>query len=87
MYRETMYADPRVIMTMDDAELAFGRSLATFMSACTPIERHLLEGHPLSDTHLDLIATTAAGLQTAIVVWKQKNGIPINRPDNLDEQS
>jgi hypothetical protein len=82
-----MYIALEVIMTMDDAELAFGRSLAAFMAACTPIEKHLLDGHPLTDTNLELIATTAGGLQTAIAVWKQKNGIPINQPTNSDTSS
>ena len=53
---------------MDEAEVAFGRLLAAFMSASTPIEKYLLDGRPLTDTNLELIATTAAGLQTAIVV-------------------
>lgn len=72
---------------MDETEVAFGRTLATFMSACTPIEKHLLEGHPLTETNLELISTTAAGLQTAILVWKDKHGIPINRPTTLDTDS
>ena len=62
-------------MNADDREVAFGRSLAAFMSACTPIEEHLLEGLPLSETNLQLISTTAAGLQTAIQVWMRKNGV------------
>ena len=72
---------------MDEAEVAFGQSLAAFMSACTPIEEHLMEGKPLTDTNLELISSVTQGLQTALVAWRQKNGIPINRPDNLDGQS
>jgi hypothetical protein len=72
---------------MDDTEVAFQRSVAAFIFACTPIEKHLLEGHPVTETNLELIATTAAGLQTAIQVWKRKSGMPINRPANLDTSS
>ena len=72
---------------MDEADVAFAQSLAAFMSACTPIEQHLMEGKPLTDTNLELISTVTLGLQTALVVWKQKNGNPINRPANLDGQS
>jgi hypothetical protein len=38
---------------MDEADVAFGQSLAAFMSACTPIEQHLMDGKPLTDTNLD----------------------------------
>ncbi len=72
---------------MDEAEVAFGQSLAMFMSACSPIEQHLMDGKPLTDTNLELISTVTMGLQTAIVVWKQKNGIPINRLEPFDGKS
>lgn len=67
-------------MAMDDGELAFGRSLAAFMSACTPIEQHLLDGPPVIDTNLELISTTVTGLHSAILVWKRKNGLPLDLP-------
>lgn len=49
--------DKEIIVAMDEAEVACGQSLAACMSACTPIERHLMEGKPLTDRTLALIST------------------------------
>lgn len=53
------------------------RSIARFMLGCAPLEQHLMEGHALSDTEAESIATTITGLQTAFIVWKHKNGRPV----------
>ncbi len=52
-------------------------AVAKFVSASGPIERHLLEGKPLTDVELDSIANISLGFQMAIEVWKRTNGLPI----------
>src|SRR6478672_9364778 len=37
--------------------------------------RHTSAGTPLTDIEVDLIATNVLGLQSALKVWKRKNGI------------
>lgn len=63
----------------------FQRLLVRFVSASTPIERHLLAGKQLMDTERDLIYNTVLILQAALEVWQRKNSRPqrkSHRPDH-----
>ncbi len=39
-------------------QVPFTRTVVRFVSSCTPIERHILPGKPLTDTEMDLISNT-----------------------------
>ena len=63
----------------------FTRSVIRFVSSCTPIERHLLAGKPLTDAERDLIYNTVLILQAALDVWQKKHRKPSRkapRPDH-----
>lgn len=65
--------------------IPFQRLLVRFVSASTPIERHLLGGKPLADSERDLIYNTVLILQAALEVWQRKQGMPfspVHRPDH-----
>ena len=66
-------------------QIPFTRSLIRFVSACTPIERHLLAGKSLTDAERDLIYNTVLILQAALEVWQRKHSTPSSkapRPDH-----
>lgn len=50
------------------------RLVAEFMTASTPLERHLQQGSPLTDLESQLVSTTIANLKLFHEVWKRKNG-------------
>jgi hypothetical protein len=49
------------------------RWVGLFMTACQPVEKHLIEGHPLTVIEEDSVTNTIKGLQTALEVWIRKN--------------
>ena len=57
-------------------EVPSHRLVANFMSGSAPLEEYLRQGKPLTDSEMELISLTLAGLQTFITVWKRKNPTP-----------
>jgi hypothetical protein len=58
----------------DKEYLEVERAIASFLSACLPVEKYLQAGTSLTNLQLDTISTAIQGLQTNIVVWKSKAG-------------
>lgn len=64
-------------MPKKQGEMPNHRWVAMFMTACLPVEKFLMGGHPLTTIEADSIARTIEGLQTALDVWARKNRRPI----------
>ena len=63
-------------MPKEQGEVSVNRWVAMFMTACVPVEKYLMGGHPLTDIEADSMTSTIEGLRTALDVWKRKNRRP-----------
>ena len=59
---------------MADEDLPTHRLIANFMTASTPLEKHLQQGEPLTDLELQSLSLTIDSLQTFLDGWKTKHG-------------